>query len=195
MENRDIKLSILICSVNGSGRDENLTKLIHELNNQICSNYAENIVELLIEKDSGEISVGEKRNTLIEKSKGEYVCFIDDDDFISENYLNLILQNLNKDILMIRINHLIDGVKVKPIQTSLYIDCLETNDVIFKTNHFHLCPHKREKAKRIKFQEVNFAEDMDYSQRLVQHIENYDSINDEIYIYNDNLKNSLTRNV
>jgi transcriptional regulator CtsR len=195
MENRDIKLSILICSVVDVEREQNLNKLIHELNSQICSNYAENIVEILVEKDDGRISVGEKRNILIEKAKGEYICFVDDDDFVSDNYLNLILQNLNKDILMIRINHIVDGLKVKPIQASLYIDCLETNDFIFKTNHFHLCPHKIEKAKKVKFNEINFAEDMDYSKRLIQHIENYDSINEEIYIYNDNLKNSLTRNV
>jgi len=195
MENRDIKLSILICSVVDVAREENLNKLVHELNSQICSNYAENIVEILVEKDDGRISVGEKRNILIEKAKGEYICFVDDDDFVSDNYLNLILQNLNKDILMIRINHIVDGLKVKPIQASLYIDCLETNDVIFKTNHFHLCPHRIEKAKKVKFNEINFAEDMDYSKRLIQHIENYDSINEEIYIYNDNLKNSLTRNV
>lgn len=195
MEDRHLKLSILICSVENSGRDENLKNIIHELNNQICNNYADNIVELIVEKDNGNISVGKKRNELINKAKGEYICFIDDDDFVSANYLNIILQNLNKDILMIRINHIKDGTKVKPIQTSLYIDYLETNEVIFRANHFHLCPHKKSIATNIKFQEINFAEDLDYSQKIIPLINNYDSISEEIYIYNDNLNNSLTRNV
>lgn len=195
MEDRNIKLSILICSVDNSGRDENLKNLIHELNNQIFNNYADNIVELIIEKDDGTMSVGKKRNLLIEKAKGEYVCFIDDDDYISPNYLNLILQNLNKDIMMIRINHIKDGIKVKPIQISPYIDNLETNEVIFRANHFHLCPHKRSKALQVRFKEINFAEDLDYSQRLIPKINNYESISEEIYIYNDNLNDSLTRNV
>ena len=166
MDNNNIKLSILICSVQNSEREESLKKLIHELNKQISENYAENIVEVLVEKDNGEISVGKKRNILIEKANGEYICFIDDDDFISKNYLNTILQNLTKDILLIRIEHIIDGVKSKDIQTSLYINNLETNAVIFRNNHLHLCPHKKEKALWVKFQEINFGEDLHYSKKL-----------------------------
>jgi hypothetical protein len=195
MENHNIKLSILICSVENTERQENLNKLIHELNNQICSNYADNIVEILVEKDNGTMSVGAKRNLLIDKASGEYICFIDDDDFIAQNYLNLILQNLTKDILMIRIEHKINGEKAKEIQPSLYIDNLETNELIFRANHLHLCPHLKMKASWVKFQEINFAEDLDYSQRLIPFIENYESITDAIYIYNDNLEKSLTRNV
>ena len=95
MANNDIKLSILICSVQDRDREENLKNIEHELKDQICKNYAENIVEILIEKDNREMSVGRKRNVLIDKAKGEYVCFIDDDDFISKDYLNIILDYLN----------------------------------------------------------------------------------------------------
>jgi len=191
----DIKLSILICSLDNEERQLNLNKIIHELNNQICKNYAENIVEVLIEKDNGIMSVGEKRNLLISKANGEYICFIDDDDFISDNYLNLILKNLEKDILMIRITHLVDGVKSKSIQTSLYINYLESNEFIFRANHFHLCPIKKDIANWVKFPQVNFAEDLDYSQRIIPLIKSYHTIEEEIYIYNDNLEKSLTRNV
>jgi hypothetical protein len=194
MANNNIKLSILICSLEIEERQENLKKIISELNSQICKNYAENIVEVIVEKDNGLISVGEKRNSLLSKSNGEYICFIDDDDFISENYLNLILQNLKKDILLIRIKHLINGVKSKSIQTSLYIDYLETNEFIFKTNHFHLCPIKKVIAENIKFQQINFAEDLDYSQKIVPLIQSYDFLEEEIYIYNDNIEKSYTRN-
>ena len=96
---------------------------------------------------------------------------------------------------MIRIEHKINGEKAKEIQPSLYIDNLETNELIFRANHLHLCPHLKMKASWVKFQEINFAEDLDYSQRLIPFIENYESITDAIYIYNDNLEKSLTRNV
>jgi glycosyltransferase involved in cell wall biosynthesis len=195
MENSDIKLSILICSVNTTERQKNLNKLMHELNHQVCSNYAEEIVEILVEKDNGELSVGEKRNILIDKANGEYICFIDDDDFIASNYLNTILQNLTKDILLIRIEHLIQGNKSVTIQPSLYIDNLVTNELIYCANHLHLCPHKRLISKQIKFKELNFSEDIDYSQRIIPTINSYDLITEALYIYNDNIHNSLTRNV
>jgi hypothetical protein len=195
MENSNIKLSILICSVDTEDRQENLKKLIHELNVQISKNYAESIVEVLVESDNKNISVGDKRNLLIEKSQGEYICFIDDDDFISKNYLKSIIENLGGDILMIRINHLVNGEKAKSIQTSLYIDNLETGDFIFRKNHFHLCPIKREIVNKVRFISVNWAEDLDFSQRIVPYINNYITLDEEIYIYNDNLSKSLTRNV
>jgi transcriptional regulator CtsR len=195
MATNSIKLSILICSVDIDERQINLKKIINELNNQISKNYAENIVEVIIEKDDGTMSVGEKRNLLISKANGEYVCFIDDDDFISKNYLNLILQRLEKDILMIRIAHLIDGFKVKSIQTSLFIEFFETNDVVFRANYFHLCPVKKEIANLVKYPKINFAENYEYSQRIIQLVKCYDIVEEEIYIYNDIMSKSLTRNV
>ena len=130
MENSGVKLSILICSLKFSDREYNLNKILNELANQISINNYENEIEILIEADKGELSVGEKRNKLINRSSGEYICFIDDDDFISSDYLLSILDNLRKDILLIRINHIIDGVKSKPIQTSLYLD-IETDTAFF----------------------------------------------------------------
>jgi hypothetical protein len=197
MGDNNIKLSILICSVENNERQESLKKLIQELNTQIFSNYADNIVEILVEKDNGTISVGQKRNNLIEKAKGEFICFIDDDDFVTENYLSTILHHLNSelDILLISIQHIENGVNKPKIIPSLYIDNLDTGEAVFKTNHFHLCPHKKTIANKVLFECINFSEDMIYSQKMVNHINNHYLISQPIYIYFDNLETSLTRNV
>ena len=189
-------LSILICSVEIEERQIKLKKLISELHKQISKNYAEEIVEILIDTDNMTKSVGQKRNDLINKAKGHFVCFIDDDDFITENYLSTILNHLNIgiDILLIGISHIENGINKTKILPSLFIDNLTTNEVVFKTNHFHLCPHKKSIAELISFDCVNFAEDMIYSQKMVKHISNHVVISDPIYIYFDNLEKSLTRN-
>lgn len=197
MENNNIKLSILICSVETEERQIKLKKLVYELHRQISKNYAEEIIEIIIDSDNMIKSVGKKRNDLIEKAEGEYICFIDDDDFISENYLSIILNQLNSgiDILLIGIDHIQNGVKQTKILPSLYIDNLNTGEAVFKTNHFHLCPHKKSIAKSVLFECINFAEDMLYSQNMVKHINNSFLISEPIYIYFDNLEKSLTRNV
>ena len=193
----DITLSILICSVDVEERQIKLKKLISELNNQISKNYAEEIVEIIVDTDNMQKSVGQKRNDLIEKSQGEFICFIDDDDFVSDNYLSKILYQLNStiDILLICINHIENGVATTNIMPSLFTDNLKTNEVVFKTNHFHLCPHKKSIAKKVLFEYVNFAEDVLYSKKMISYINNYHSVLEPIYIYNDNLEKSLTRNV
>ena len=171
--------------------------MVYELHRQISKNYAEEIIEIIIDSDNMIKSVGKKRNDLIEKAEGEYICFIDDDDFISENYLSIILNQLNSgiDILLIGIDHIQNGVKQTKILPSLYIDNLNTGEAVFKTNHFHLCPHKKSIAKSVLFECINFAEDMLYSQNMVKHINNSFLISEPIYIYFDNLEKSLTRNV
>jgi hypothetical protein len=78
---------------------------------------------------------------------------------------------------------------------SLFIDYLNTGEAVFKTNHFHLCPHKKSIAKSVLFECINFAEDMIYSQKMVKYINNAQFIYEPIYIYLDNLEKSLTRNV
>jgi glycosyltransferase involved in cell wall biosynthesis len=197
MANNNIKLSILICSVETEERQGKLKKLVYELHRQISKNYAEEIIEIIIDSDNMIKSVGKKRNDLIEKAEGEYICFVDDDDFISENYLSSILNELNSgiDIILIGIDHIQNGINQIKIIPSLYIDNLKTNEGVFKTNHFHLCPHKKSIAKSVLFECVNFAEDMMYSQKMVRHITNSFLISEPIYIYNDNLEKSLTRNV
>jgi glycosyltransferase involved in cell wall biosynthesis len=189
-------LSILICSVEIEERQIKLKKLVSELHRQISKNYAEEIVEILIDADNMTKSVGQKRNDLISKAKGHFVCFIDDDDFITKNYLSTILHHLNIgiDILLIGISHIENGINKTKILPSLFIDNLTTNDVVFKTNHFHLCPHKKSIAELVSFDCVNFAEDMIYSKKMGKHISNHAVIYDPIYIYFDNLEKSLTRN-
>lgn len=193
----EIKLSILICSVDIEERQIKLKKLISELNRQISKNYAEEIIEIIVDTDNMNKSVGQKRNDLIQKSQGEFICFIDDDDFISENYLSSILHHLNSgiDILLIGIEHIVNGVNQTKILPSLYIDNLNTGEAVLKTNHFHLCPHKKSIAERVLFDCINFAEDMIYSQKMVKYINNSYVLSTPLYIYFDNLEKSLTRNV
>lgn len=193
----ELTLSILICAVETEERKINLKKLVAELHRQISKNYAEEMVEIIIDSDNMQKSVGQKRNDLIEKAQGEFICFIDDDDFVDENYLSSILYHLNSgvDILLIGIKHIQDGVIKTKIIPSLYIDNMNTGEAVMKTNHFHLCPHKKSIAKNVLFEGLNFAEDMVYSQKMVKHINSYYLISEPIYIYFDNLEKSLTRNV
>ena len=49
-------------------------------------------VECLVAIDNREATIGAKRNQLLKDSTGDYVCFIDDDDIVSEEYVERILE-------------------------------------------------------------------------------------------------------
>jgi glycosyltransferase involved in cell wall biosynthesis len=86
--------SILIPTL--SSRKELFNKVLSEIQSQINEiNTAK--IEVLYESDSGELTLGAKRNLLISRASGKYCCFVDDDDIISPTYLKTFLPMLDGD--------------------------------------------------------------------------------------------------
>ena len=86
-----MKLSILILST--AERVNYLTNLLAILKPQLV----ENEVELVMQIDDGEATIGEKRNEALAKAEGKYICYIDDDDEVAPNYVELILNAIKND--------------------------------------------------------------------------------------------------
>ncbi len=81
-----IKLSILIPSI--FERSDSFNALVNNLKAQINTCGFDNSVSIisLIDK-RGDMTVGHKRNSLIEMAKSEYIVFVDDDDMPSNDYV------------------------------------------------------------------------------------------------------------
>lgn len=188
------KWSICICHVPIYERISSLEKLVNKLLSQIDNCNLENEVEILIETDNQVVSVGEKRNMLIEKAKGEYICFVDDDDSVCENYVSQIYQSLHGslDLILIKIIHEVNGVFNRIIVPHPMIET-QINESYFTKNYFHLCPHKTSLAKEVKFKPINFMEDIDYTQRIYELVKKFAFLDEPMYKYNDQLGKSLTR--
>jgi glycosyltransferase involved in cell wall biosynthesis len=66
-------------------------------------------VQIIYLGDDQEMSVGEKRNLLMSMAKGEYMCFVDDDDRVTHNYVEAImgdlLQHPNKDVYTFKVSY------------------------------------------------------------------------------------------
>ena len=90
-----MKLSILIPSI--PERFETVIPLIENLQNQI----GDKDVEVLLLSDNMKMSIGEKRQKLKELAKGEYWAFVDDDDDISDDYIEQLLKGVEsgKDVI------------------------------------------------------------------------------------------------
>jgi glycosyltransferase involved in cell wall biosynthesis len=82
-----LTLSILIATI--PARLQQLDNLMIEVNRQ-CDLYQDQI-EILIDPRI-DINIGQKRNSLLQKAKGDYIVYIDDDDHIFPNYIWAIMQ-------------------------------------------------------------------------------------------------------
>jgi glycosyltransferase involved in cell wall biosynthesis len=180
---QDKLFSILICSL--ENRKHFLDRLLQIIKPQIT-----NEVEVLISLDDGSLSIGKKRNDLLERSKGEYIAFVDDDDLVSEDYVELILKALESkpDVVGIHLHHLTDGVLTGLTYHSLDYDSWWEEKTLgsltkYYRNPNHLNPVKKIYALQVKFPEISFGEDKEYSNNILPLLKTQNKISQEIYYY------------
>jgi len=179
-----MKLSILILTV--TDRAEFLNRILSILNPQKSDD-----VEIITISDDGSKSIGQKRNEAIQQSSGEYICFVDDDDIVSSDYVSKILDALktNPDCVGIHLLHFNDGNLAGFTYHSLkYNKWFEERDMTtglmrYYRNPNHLNPVKRELALQTPFPEVDWGEDRDYSQRILKLLNTEEYVTEPIYYY------------
>ena len=182
-----MKFSILICSL--ESRDNYLSRLMSVLTPQVEAYSKE--VEVIIEIDDGKLSIGDKRNLLLEKSNGEYIAFIDDDDLVSFDYVEKILGSLksNPDTVGMHLLHFNDDNFAGLTYHSLkYRSWFENRDLTtglmrYYRNPNHLNPVKREYALKTKFPGISMGEDKEYSKNILKFLESEEYIVEPIYYY------------
>lgn len=159
------RLSILICTL--IGREG----LLYELT-QFLEKQKRPEVEILIESDDGSMPIGAKRNLMIDKAKGEFVAFVDDDDWVSSDYVDDILAALEQDPDCVGIcgeiksdNTVYNGLRFE--HSIEYAGWYTGADGVLYRTPNHLNPVKKEIASVVRFDGTkNGGEDYDYSQRL-----------------------------
>ena len=170
-------LSILIPTT--PDRREPLARLTNSLSKQI-KDCGLNEVEILINETAKfdrddpvkELSIGYKRNKLLQKASGDYVAFIDSDDRISENYICLLFEGIAKDpdccSLVGEIT--VDGLNPKPFYHSIKHNRYWEDEKGYYRFPNHLNCIRASIAKQFKFKEegpiANHGEDTDWATQL-----------------------------
>jgi glycosyltransferase involved in cell wall biosynthesis len=176
-----MRLSILICSL--TKRRGLLIRLLGIIDKQIKNNAD---VECLVNTDDGMKTTGLKRNQLIDQAKGDYICFVDDDDTVSDDYVEKILTAAESSPDCIGMEGIItfDGKNPKKFIHSIqYTEWFERNGIYYR-NPNHLSPVKRMHAQKVKFPPIHFGEDKQYSMRLLPYLKSEVYIEGPIYFYN-----------
>ena len=166
MKKENPLLSILIPTI--EGREGFFKTITNKLTYQITKD-AINKVELLFYKDKrGQKTTGHKRNVLIEKAKGKFVVFVDDDDDVSSDYVFEIIKAIedNPSVDAIGIRGVYTSTNEQtPFETSIKWSWEKTNG--FYTRYInHISPIKKEIASAIKFPDKTIGEDYDYVMQL-----------------------------
>lgn len=160
------KLSILICHT--PGREHFLSRLKQRVWPQIGT-----VAEIRIDPDP-HVSIGAKRNALLEEAEGDYVCFIDDDDLVSDNYVRLLMEGIEKGVDCCSLKGIIteDGknplifehsIRYKEYRTVIGEDNTTPGFVRYERYPNHLNCIKASIAKQFRFPEKNHSEDTEWA--------------------------------
>lgn len=172
------KLSVLIPST--ESRLEMTNELLRQLHIQCIGNDSEVLV------DWHETNcVGKKRNDLLKRAQGEYIVFVDSDDEVSPNYISQILNacSFNPDCIGINGTITTNGNDERQWFISKeYGKWFTHNGIYFRTPN-HISPVRRELALQAGFPEIKFAEDYEYSMRLLPLLKTEYTIGEPLYKY------------
>lgn len=157
-----MKFSILTPAV--PSRLEQLAKLTAELSRQI----GDLPVEHLILMDNQKRTIGEKRDALLRAAQGDYLSFVDDDDWIDIHYVQHILGAIESepDVVTFKQQASING-EIGEIEFGLGNpnEAFMPNKTV-KRNAWHVCAWRRSLAILSTFPPVNYGEDWQFAERL-----------------------------
>lgn len=186
-----MKLSVLIPSTfDRKEMTDNLVKYLKSINNHPDT-------EIRVKYDNKEMSIGAKRQIMLEEATGEYVVYIDSDDYVPEYYFDEIFKAMeqNPDAIGIEVDCL--GTKYrKAVASDKYNEWTTNKDGYnYVRTINHICPVRREIALAVGFENERYAEDYSYSIRLKKSglIKKEVFINKKMYEYRYKQENSKTK--
>jgi glycosyltransferase involved in cell wall biosynthesis len=193
----NIFLSILICTVPSRAK-KFLPAILSQLEPQL---QGLTIVELLYIGDNKLMTVGEKRNALVNMARGKYVVFVDDDDRIAPNYVQRLIDgivyrdeaNIEPDCVCFNAQIAINGGK--PVD--VYYSKNNKRDIDTKTAYLRIPNHlmcvKRSIAIETPYMAVSRGEDSQYAKRLLPKLKVEHLLGDTLYFYDFNSQTTETQ--
>ena len=160
-------LTIAILTV--PGRESFLERLRGIIDSQVDGQP----VQVTVLKDNRERTIGDKRQLALDVCKTPYITFIDDDDVVSNKYVQLILKELADEPDGVGFRGIISSERSWPVEFVHKAGLTYSDRPIQYQKSFiytrplnHLNPVRLDIARQIGYISLNEGEDYDYCKRL-----------------------------
>lgn len=170
-----------------------LSELVNELENQ--SNGLP--VEILYFGDSKSFPIGQKRNMLKQFAQGDYSCWVDDDDWITSDYITEILNGIeyNTDVVCFSVK-ITQGkdMKLHPKVHGAYYSLKNSsykNQPNFKySKPCHVHPIKHSIVSQYDFDECSYCKaDIGWTDRINKELKTEYIIDKQLYFNRRGISN------
>jgi hypothetical protein len=158
--------SVLIPTI--PGREAGLHRLMASIREKVARICPDLRVEFCIAFDNRETSIGLKRQSLLKRATGKYLSFVDDDDDITDAYIEDLSECFKGGFHTMRLRGQMSEYTFTHSTAIQLSDRMATVDFppVFQRPPNHLNPMLSEVAKLIPFKDAVHGEDLDWTIRL-----------------------------
>jgi glycosyltransferase involved in cell wall biosynthesis len=173
-----IILSILIPTI--PQRANMFTELFNEVHRQIA--YMDTVhptlgrIEVLIDDSpkflEGGLSIGKKREALLKRAEGQYLCYLDDDESIAPNYIETLVRLCAQgaDVCTFRNLSKMDTYwMIVDMSLNYKTNDQATPSFIVRRSPWHINPVKSHLAKMYAFEDKSYGEDYSWFEQVLKH--------------------------
>jgi hypothetical protein len=157
--------SVLIPTI--PGREEGLRNLLSSIREKLGRVAPDLRVEYCVRFDNREMSIGMKREELLQGCRGKYMSFIDDDDDITDAYIEDLVQTIRGNYPVMRLRGQINQYTFTHSVENKLTDKM-ARDGVFVRPPNHLNPMMSDVAKLVRFKDLIRGEDLDWAIRLAK---------------------------
>jgi len=161
----DYDWSVLIPTI--PGREEGLRNLLSSIREKLARIAPDLRVEYSVRFDNREMSIGLKREELLQSCLGKYMSFIDDDDEITDAYIEDLAQTIRGNYPVMRLRGQISQFTFTHSLETKLSDKMAKGGVFLRPPN-HLNPMMSDIAKLVHFKDSLRGEDLDWTIRLAK---------------------------
>ena len=155
--------SVLIPTI--PGREEKLRNLIRSIYDKVARICPDLRLEICLSFDNRETSVGTKRQQLLTQAKGKYLSFIDDDDEITDAYVEDLKACFDGGHPVMRLRGQISPYTFTHSLENSLATTMARGDVFLRPPN-HLNPMMADVAKFVQFKDAVRGEDLEWTLRM-----------------------------
>jgi hypothetical protein len=157
--------SVLIPTI--PGREESLERLLAGIREKVARLAPHLRVEYCINFDRREKSVGVKREELVQGATGKYLAFIDDDDEITDAYIEDLRSTIAGEFHVMRLRGQIQQYTFTHSTEITLASPMAAGEVFLRPPN-HLNPMMTDVAKLVHFKDATRGEDLEWTIQLAK---------------------------
>ena len=160
-----VDMSFLIATI--PGREASLTRLVESIHEKMARIAPHTKYHIDLGFDNRETSIGMKREGLVQNAKGKYLAFLDDDDSITDAYIEDIAQMIQTQSPVMRLRGQIGPYTFTHSLANTLAGAMAKGEEFLRPPN-HLNPMLADIAKLVHYRDAVRGEDFDWSIRMAQ---------------------------